>query len=81
MDVWVNNDAAHYHHERTWCFAHALQLVLQDGLEQAPSAKVLGKVSPLVSHGNKSGHSSEILESEKRLQTASYQVEVTATYD
>lgn len=71
-DTLVDNDAVYSDlHEHIPCFAHTLQLVIKDGLQQAPSVKrVLGKVSGIVAHVKKSVHSSEILESEKRLQTA-----------
>ena len=53
------------------CFAHVLQFVGKDGFQQASSInKVLSKVSTIVKHVRKSVNASEILESEKRLQTA-----------
>ena len=73
VDVNVDNDAAYYSdfHEHIPCFAHTLQLAIKDGLQQAPNVKrVLGKVSAIVAHVKKSVHSSEVLETEKCLQTA-----------
>ena len=73
VDVNVDNDAAYYGdlHEHIPCFAHTLQLVIKDGLQQAPNVKrVLGKVSAIFAHVKKSVHSSEVLETEKCLQTA-----------
>ena len=53
------------------CFAHVLQLVIKDGFKQASNInKVLSKVSTIVKHVRKSVNASEILEPEKRLQTA-----------
>ena len=53
------------------CFAYVLQLVIKDGFKQAASInKALNKASSIVSHVRKSIHSSEILESEKRLKAA-----------
>lgn len=53
------------------CFAHTMQLAIKDVFKQASSInKVLSKASGIVSHVKKSIHSSEILESEKRLKAA-----------
>ena len=53
------------------CFAHTMQLTIKDGFKQASSInKVLSKASGIVSHVKKLIHSSEILESEKRLKAA-----------
>ena len=53
------------------CFAHVLQLVIKDGFKQASSInKVLNKVTTIVMHVRKSVNASEVLESEKRLQSA-----------
>ena len=57
--------------QRSPCFAHTLQLVVKDGLEQAGSLKqVIAKVSKLVSHCRKSTISNELLEGHTKLQLA-----------
>ena len=66
-----NNLYSYISSQHVSCFAHVLQLVIKDGFKDAPAiTKVLSKVSTVVSHVRKSIHSSELLESEKRLQTA-----------
>lgn len=58
-----------FHHEHIPCYAHTLQLVINDGFKQAGNiSKVLGKASAIVSYVRKSGCASDILESENRLQ-------------
>ncbi len=53
------------------CFAHMLQLVIKDGFKQAGNiTKVVSKCSTIVSHVKKSTHATELLESEKRLKSA-----------
>ena len=53
------------------CFAHTLQLVIKDAFKEAHGIrKVLSKASSIVSHVRTSIHSSEFLETEKRLQAA-----------
>ena len=60
-----------YVNEHVSCFAHTLQLVIKDGFKQAAGIdKVLAKTSAIVTHVRKSIHASEILECEKRLQSA-----------
>ena len=59
------------HNEHITCFAHTLQLVIKDGFKKAGQInKVLSKAASLVAHVRKSNLSSDILESEKRLQAA-----------
>ena len=54
------------------CYAHTLQLVLKDGLNDASQhlKNVIAKASNIVNHVRKSIHASELLDGEKRLQTA-----------
>lgn len=54
------------------CYAHTLQLVVNDGLRECSSnlKSVIGKVSNVVKHVRKSVNASDILEEENRLQTA-----------
>ena len=53
------------------CFAHVLQLVVKDGLQQATGiSKVLSKISSIVSHVRKSATASEVSENEKHLQSS-----------
>ena len=69
-DVNMENvyDELQYH---VPCFAHVLQLVVKDGLQQATGiSKVLSKISSIVSHVRKSATASEVLENEKRLQSS-----------
>ena len=58
------------HHK---CFAHVLQLVVKDGLKGSGAmlSRVLGKASKLVSFARKSTIAADVLEGQKRLQTAS----------
>ena len=51
------------------CFAHTIQLVVKDGFKNAEANnKVLSKRASIVSYVRKSVNTSEILESERRLQ-------------
>ena len=54
------------------CYAHTLQLVVRDGLDDCNQnmKRIISKATKLVAHVRKSVYSSEILESEKRLQAA-----------
>lgn len=54
------------------CYAHTLQLVVNDGLRDCSSnlKSIIGKVSNVVKHVRKSVNASDLLEEEKRLQTA-----------
>ena len=57
--------------EHNPCFAHALQLVVKDGLKDAQQiTKVLGKASNIVSHVRRSAHATDLLDGEKKLQAA-----------
>ena len=53
-------------------YAHTLQLVVRDGLDDCNQnmKRIISKATKLVAHVRKSVYSSEILESEKRLQAA-----------
>ena len=67
----IGTDAYSELNQHIPCFAHVLQLVIKDGFQQASSInEVLSKVSTIVKHVRKSVNASEILGSEKRLQTA-----------
>ena len=56
-------------HER--CFAHTLQLVIKDGMQQATRCtNAIAKASSIVNHVRKSTVATEILEDYKMLQTA-----------
>ena len=54
------------------CYAHTLQLVVKDGLNDASQhmKNVIAKASNIVNHVRKSIHASELVDGEKRLQTA-----------
>lgn len=54
------------------CFAHSLQLVVRDGLEDCTGQikQLISKASKIVNYVRKSVHASEILSDEKRLQAA-----------
>ena len=55
--------------EHDTCFAHTLQLVLKDGLQEiGPVKTILSKVAIIVSHVHRSQYVTEILEGERKLQ-------------
>ena len=55
--------------EHDTCFAHTLQLVVKDGLQEiGPVKTILSKVAIIVSHVHRSQYATEILEGERKLQ-------------
>lgn len=58
----------HHQTEHQPCFAHTLQLVMKDGLNNAgPVNKVLAKRASILAHVRRSTHASDILEEETSL--------------
>lgn len=69
--VNVDEEIMYFPPERLPCFAHSLQLVLRDALDDAGSIKnLLSKVQKLVAFCHKSTNATEILEGIQKLQPA-----------
>ena len=73
MPIAPSSDSTLYEYvnDHVSCFAHTLQLVIKDGFKHAAAIKkVLAKASAIVSHVRRSVDASELLVTEKRLQSA-----------
>ena len=68
----IDEHVLQYLPEHQSCFAHTLQLVVEDGMKDIGSSlqKVIVKASDIVSHVKKSVHVSEFLEDYKRVQAS-----------